>query len=435
MNLVCNPSGAPELADGNLVFESPPWRLQETRVHTCTAEFSAGSFATGDGEKEWIPLNDIGENRDRVIAVSPDWVAACPPVMEVCVRKVGARFERGRFASGRFADVTAELEAMPAEVIYLLPFFKPGFRDLQTGADVRKGSLGSPYAVQDFFLLDPHLVTPPEEAPLASFAEEGLISQADIAEVHLQVPAGGSREITLADLVADSTAAASWGPERLLQLAGRAELRQLTRRAHELGKRVIFDLVLTQTSRDHALVAEHPEWYVRDGNGRPATHRIAWLHYSDVALLDLDFNEPLPEHLLQIAPYWIERCDLDGVRIDASQTVEPSFLMRVANRIHEAREDALVLCETLCPLQEACELPADMIYALMVDFHHDVLGADPLIEHLEQMHRTFASGTVAMAYFENHDSPRASQVWLQSYCDSLAGPRPFRRLAAAVPAR
>ena len=94
MNLVCNPSGDPELADGNLVFESPSLQLQETRVHTCTAEFSADSFATGTGEKEWIPLNDIGENRDRVIAVSPDWVAACPPVMEVCVRKVGARCER-----------------------------------------------------------------------------------------------------------------------------------------------------------------------------------------------------------------------------------------------------------------------------------------------------------------------------------------------------
>ena len=45
-------------------------------------------------------------------------------------------------------------------MIYLLPFFLPGFADLHTGDDVRKGSLGSVYPVRDFFQIDPELVSP-----------------------------------------------------------------------------------------------------------------------------------------------------------------------------------------------------------------------------------------------------------------------------------
>lgn len=72
----------------------------------------------------------------------------------------------GWFHSGTFAHLQQEVERLPADILYLLPFFKPGFFDLHTGADVRKGSLGSVYAVADFFQVDPALVTPPGEVDL-----------------------------------------------------------------------------------------------------------------------------------------------------------------------------------------------------------------------------------------------------------------------------
>jgi len=205
-----------------------------------------------------------------------------------------------------------------------------------------------------------------------------------------------------------------------VQLIGRAELRRLTRRAHALGKRVIFDLVLMQTSRDCPLIAAHPEWYVLDEKGVPRIHQIAWLVYSDVALFDLVFNWPLQDYLSRVAPYWIRECGLDGVRIDASQTVDRPFLKRIKNRIDLVRPDALVLGETLCALHEAVDVPVDMIYALLVDFHRDMERATPLIDFLEQMHGRFAPRTIALAYFENHDSPRATRVWHERYAALLA---------------
>ena len=70
-----------------------------------------------------------------------------------------------------------------------------------------------------------------------------------------------------------------------------------------------------------------------------------------------------------------------------------------------------MLGETLCPLQEARDLPVDMVYALLIDFHRDVEHAGPLIDFIEETNRAFAPGTMALAYFENHDSPRATAVW------------------------
>jgi glycosidase len=410
MHLVADPEGAPVLSGNNLVFESEPFALHATGVFNYTAEFSADACALGDPDKQWIVLNDMARNQDGVIVVSPAWVVGCPSLVEVCARKVGAGIEDGRFRSGRLAEVTRQLESLPADIVYLLPFSKPGFTDLHTGEDVRKGTLGSVYAVADFLQVDPELVTPPEEADLEDLVATGLIQDSDLGAMQ-------AADLVRLDL---QQVLARVGREQLVQVIGRAELRGLVRRAHSLGKRVIFDLVLMQTSRDNPLILEHPEWYVRDPDGRPSIHRIAWLVYSDVALFALVFNLELQDYLLGIAPYWMEQCGLDGVRIDASQTVDRPFLKRLKNRIDAVQPDALVLGETLCPLDQALDIPVDMIYALLVDFHRDAEHAGPLVRFLDEMHSRIAHHTVALAYFENHDSPRATQVWRRKYAACLA---------------
>lgn len=411
MPLVCDPQGEPLLAGQNLVFASAEFTLSTTGVFNYTVQFSADPRALDDPQKEWVGLSQLAHNQDGVVVVSPHWLSRCPSLMEVCVRKVGARLEDGQFRSGGFAHLTAQLDEVPAEVIYLLPFFKPGFTDLHSGADVRKGALGSPYAVADFYQLDPELVTPPEAADLGALVGEGLVRAEDLEGWGISPAELGRLPLP--------QALSLRGREALVQLIGKAELRQLTRRAHLLGKRVIFDLVLMQTSRDNPLIRQYPEWYVRDEQGQPTIHRIAWLVYSDVALFDLVFNWELQEYLLGVAPYWIEECDLDGVRIDASQTVDRPFLKKIKNRIAAVQPEALVLGETLCALDQALDVPADAIYALLVDFHRDAEHARPLIQFLEEMHACFAARTLALAYFENHDSPRATQVWHERFARRL----------------
>jgi hypothetical protein len=318
---------------------------------------------------------------------------------------------------------------MPTDVVYLLPFFEPGFGDLFTGDDVRKGELGSVYAVKDFFKIDPRLVTPLDEVDVLDLVARGLVRDFDLSDLLEGRQMARLRRVDDFNNFGTVEELVEWvGEERLTQIVGRAELRELCARAHELSKRVIFDLVLMQTSRDCPLIERHPEWYVLDEEGHPKIHQIAWLVYSDVALLDLPFNKPLQNYLSGVASFWIKTCDLDGVRIDASQTVDRPFLKQIKNRINQVRPDAVVLGETLCPLHEAVDIPTDMIHALLVDFHRDFEHAGPFIAFLEETFHTFAPGTVAMAYFENHDSPRATEVWRERYAEALDGHPKLRRL-------
>jgi hypothetical protein len=61
-----------------------------------------------------------------------------------------------------------------------------------------------------------------------------------------------------------------------------------------------------------------------------------------------------------------------------------------------------------------------MVYALLVDFHRDADRARAYSDFLELTSGKFARGTVALGYFENHDSPRATRVWRERYAARLA---------------
>jgi alpha-glucosidase len=107
----------------------------------------------------------------------------------------------------------------------------------------------------------------------------------------------------------------------------------LIERAHELGLRVLMDLVPCHTSIDHPWFVEHPDWYVwsdRDGPqnnwiasfGGPAwsrdPHGRGWyLHSFYPEQPDLDWRNPeVPAAFAGVLRFWLER-GADGFRLDA----------------------------------------------------------------------------------------------------------------------
>ncbi len=421
MSLHTDADGIPVRVGNNALYISDPITIEKPGVFSYTAMFSADHHKPNHPAKEWISINDISYNRDGLIVVVPAHLRACPSTMEICVRKYGASRRDDVFTSGRIANITRDIANIPVDILYLLPIFEPGTTDILTGADVRKGDLGSIYASKDFFRIDPAICTPPAEADILSLVEQGLIEQYDLRDLIPGRKAASLSRISEFNRFDSNREVVEFlGEDTATQLIGRAELRQLTRAAHALGKKVIFDLVLMQTSRDSHLILEHRDWYALDENGAPKKHSIAWLDYSDVALFDLTFNKPLQNYLSGVAPYWIKTCGLDGVRIDASQTVDTGFLKQIKNRIDEIKPDAIVLGETLCSFDEAINVPTDMIYSLLVDHHVNIEYATPYFDLFESYHHTFPHNTIAIAYFENHDSKRATAHWRDHFTTILA---------------
>ncbi|MFC6224449.1 alpha-amylase family glycosyl hydrolase [Hymenobacter artigasi] len=145
----------------------------------------------------------------RFTVAHPEW-AAHATIYEVNVRNFTPE---GTFRS--FETHLPRLQKMGIGIVWLMPVHPIG----EVG---RKGALGSPYAVRDYFAVSP---------------EFGTLD----------------------------------------------DLRHLVQTAHALGMKVLLDWVANHTSRDNALISTHPDWYQHDAAGQLVPPVPDW---TDVVALD-----------------------------------------------------------------------------------------------------------------------------------------------------
>jgi 1,4-alpha-glucan branching enzyme len=140
------------------------------------------------------------------------------------------------------------------DIVWLMPVNPIGERN-------RKGDLGSPYAVKDYYAVNP---------------EFGTVD----------------------------------------------DLRHFVDTAHDLGLHVILDWVANHTAWDNVLVTEHPEWYARDWKGdfRPTP----WWDWHDIIDLDYS-HEGLREWMTAAMVHWVKEVGVDGFRCDVAGFVPLDF--------------------------------------------------------------------------------------------------------------
>lgn len=160
-------------------------------------------------------------------------------------------------AEGTFRAAQAQLprlRALGVDILWLMPVHP-------IGAENRKGTLGSPYAVQDYFAVNP---------------EFGTVE----------------------------------------------DLRAFVDAAHAQGMHVILDWVANHTAWDNALRTQHPDWYKRDWKGdfRPTP----WWDWTDIIELDYR-QPALREYMAKALRYWVEDVGVDGYRADVAGFVPLDF--------------------------------------------------------------------------------------------------------------
>ncbi|MFD2721755.1 alpha-amylase family glycosyl hydrolase [Hymenobacter monticola] len=100
-----------------------------------------------------------------------------------------------------------------------------------------------------------------------------------------------------------------------------ADLRHLVQTAHALGMKVILDWVANHTSRDNALITEHPDWYQHDADGQLVPPVPDW---TDVVALDYT-NHAMRRYMTEALAYWLREADIDGYRCDVAGLVPTDF--------------------------------------------------------------------------------------------------------------
>lgn len=125
-----------------------------------------------------------------------------------------------------------------------------------------------------------------------------------------------------------------WGGDALLD--------ELVQEAHQQGIRVILDVVLNHIHQDHPYFETHPDWFSPSGClcGRGSCdwgRFIETCQFTDY-LPDLRWHSDALHTQIEDALWWLERFNLDGLRVDAVPMMPRRVTRHLSSAVHERFE-------------------------------------------------------------------------------------------------
>jgi len=204
----------------------------------------------------------------------------------------------------------------------------------------------------------------------------------------------------------------------------RDELSRLVDKAHQLGLKVMIDVVFNHTAHDSVLVAKHPNWYHQDSTGKPVTTVPDW---SDV--IDLRHpNPPLTKYLAKILTEWV-KFGVDGFRCDVASLVPVDVWREIRREVEKIDPGVIWLAESVhaefieqrvennlsavpdCELYRAFDMTYD--YDIFPLWQRVVLGDLPVSRYLDMLrfqNCIYPANFVKMRCVENHDQQRIMKL-------------------------
>jgi len=277
----------------------------------------------------WAADRDFSKERARP---APQWLR------DAVVYEL---YPRSFSAEGTFNGITprlAELKDLGLDILWLMPIHP-------IGEKLRKGTLGSPYAVRDYYGVNPEFGTPDD-------------------------------------------------------------LKRLVAEAHRHGLRVILDVVLNHSAWDNVLITQHPEFYKKDANGQIIPPVKEWTDVAGFNYANRELREYMIGMLKRwVTEFGVDgyRCDVASmVPVEfweqaraALEQAKPDILM-----LAEASQPDLLL--------KAFDFDYSWpLHARLNDVLLRGAPASELRRSWEESLRLFPQGSLHMRISDNHDEARA----------------------------
>ncbi|NBC26607.1 MAG: alpha-amylase [Bacteroidetes bacterium] len=233
-----------------------------------------------------------------------------------------------------FAKHLPRLKDLGVDILWLMPIHPIGKKN-------RKGSLGSYYAVSDYYGVNPEF--------------------------------GTMDDFTL-----------------------------LVQQIHEMGMYVIMDWVANHSAWDHPLTKEHPEWYTKtiDGDFRPTP----WYDWDDIIDFDYS-QPGLRKYMTDAIKYWVEEAGVDGYRCDVAGFVPIDFWEHVRRKLESIKPVFMLAeWESRDLHRRAFDMTyAWSLWFALEDLFQEQKGLHSLLEYLAHDVSTFPDNAFRMTFTENHD--------------------------------
>lgn len=177
------------------------------------------------------------------------------------------------------------------------------------------------------------------------------------------------------------------------------DLRAFVARAHQLGMKVLLDIVFFHCGPTAVFLRDHPNYIKHSADGGMA--KGIW------AFPLLNYDDPgLREHLWSNLEYWIRVFDVDGYRCDVSDEVPLDFWITARRRIEQIRPEALILGEGQRKEDQIAAMDINYNFtwtkAIHALFNDDAPAATlPTLWHAMRDERP--AGYRFIRYIDNHD--------------------------------
>lgn len=205
-------------------------------------------------------------------------------------------------------------------------------------------------------------------------------------------------------------------------IAPMRQLKDMIEQAHNLGLKIMMDLVVNHTAKDHSFTRKHPDWYIQDENGNVkspgAWDNGKWIEWGDLAEIN-NSSSPDKKNLWN---YWKELVEFytekgfDGFRADAAYQVPADLWKLLISAGKKKNKQTLFFAESLGCTPEQTLALANAGFDFIFNSSKWWNFQEPWL--LDQYNQT-RTITPSIAFPESHDTPRLAD----EYQDNIAAIR------------
>lgn len=196
------------------------------------------------------------------------------------------------------------------------------------------------------------------------------------------------------------------------------DLRTFVDRAHELGLHVILDWVANHTSWDSVLLEEHPEYFPRDADGELIP--TPWWDWDDIVDLDYD-QPGVADYMADAMEYWVREADVDGFRCDVAGLVPTYFWVRVREQLERIKPVFLLAeWESRELHDEAFDMTYAWTWnSAMHEIATGKANVDALRGYYAWNDRAYPRDSIRMLFVSNHDKNAWDGTEFEQFGDAL----------------
>jgi len=254
---------------------------------------------------------------------------------------------------GTFQAAEKELprfKELGVDILWLMPIHPIGLKN-------RKGALGSPYAVKDYYGVNP---------------EFGTLD----------------------------------------------DLKHFVSAAHNLGLYVILDWVANHTAWDNPLVDQHPDWYARDWKGD--FHPSPWRDWDDIIDLDYN-QPALRKYMTEALKYWVREVNVDGYRCDVAGMVPIDFWNNARKELDALKPVFMLAeWESKDLHAEAFDMAYGWSwYDTLREITHGRADLDLLFRYYSHNEKEYPIDALRMLFVSNHDKNSWEATEFEQFGDNL----------------